>query len=216
VKRCWGQQVSLSIQPSSVKEWWFRLLSFPQFSIDQCLPDNAAPGERLVTALQLVGSGVNTQLVNEPTDTPLAGNATLTVGPSEQPSVHFTLALGEGFAWIDGQRIQFPMMGATISEFDSESGPGDKPWISANFGDPRVHNIPLQKLFRPPQPEAGELPDGTYRGRLVLEPSRDVALQTKRLDRYLGAALVYDIPVEVSTQRPEWHAPFGPPIEQRK
>jgi hypothetical protein len=54
----------------------------------------------------------------------------LSSGVRLAPTFHFTLALGEGYAWIDGKRVQFPMMGATKSDFQS---------------DPRKSNIPLHK-----------------------------------------------------------------------
>jgi hypothetical protein len=153
VKRCWGQQVSLG-SSSLLKEWWSgrgplnRVLNGGRLSVGQCLPDNFGPGERLVTAVQLLGPGENMRLVNEPMDTPLAGNATLTVAMTGQPSFQFTLALGEGYAWIDGKRVQFPMMGATMKEFDPVQGDFHRAI------DSRKLHIPLQKLLDPPLRDA--------------------------------------------------------------
>ena len=53
------------------------------------------------------------------------------------------------------------------------------------------------------EPLAGDPEDGTYAGHLVLEPSRPVALLTKRLDSYFGGTLDFRLPVEIVTQPPE-------------
>jgi len=92
----------------------------------------------------------------------------------------------------------------------SFSAPWDhqhNPFATPALDDPKPTVIPLYGWVTSPYRLTGDPQDGTYPGRLVIRPSRDVARLTRRLDRYFGGILDFELPVEIITENPEWYNP---------
>lgn len=118
---------------------------------------------------------------------PIAANGTLRIDPETLQFPAFPIALGtRGFLGPGENSAQWDKEGR-LSAF----------------------------LFRDQLPALRQEipPDGSWRGRLELAPSRTVAREAKWLDRYLGEPLSFPVEIEVRTVPGEWTVPPSPAEE---
>ena len=161
-------------------------IEFDKYDTTRCLPESLAVGQRVVVAVGFSTPSQKGSLALSPSiAVPLAADATLEIGTNA--AFPFTMALAGDDIWIDSQQVQTSRLG------------------------PRLVYAPFYGDLTPPRALAGDPADGSYVGRLVLKPSRPVALRTNRLGRYSGDTLEFRLPVEIVTQQPDSMTEPPPP-----
>ena len=120
----------------------------------------------------IVGFEMEGRMVGE-TPLPIAANATLRDVTTGKPVVEFPFAFGRGTTVLGGgadSNIENDVTTLIIARGDATS-------------------------IMAPAPET----DHTFQGQLELTPSREIALNTKKFDHYLGSKVTIQLPVEVLT-----------------
>jgi serine/threonine protein kinase len=138
----------------------------------QCLGDDMSKSEGDLVGLSMEG------MIDASASVGLAAIAR--VAGTDRDLLRFPLAIGAGYVWIHAAQA--------------------RPWIERHSSSEffyRVESDAWTKRREDSLPTT--LADGVHRGRLELTPSREAALQTRRLDRYLDAPLSLPIDVEVRT-----------------
>jgi hypothetical protein len=120
---------------------------------------------------------------------PIAVRVTIQLPGRGGPIAGLPFAYGKDEVWLGdkhgvwmarGESLERPSI-QTMGLFASIRSNGALPWC--------VADLP---------------PDGLYTAQLALTPSRDVALLTRRFDRYFGRELTFPVKLEIRTIQGMW------------